>query len=282
MRPFGSKKIQPAWSYNARGVIWHIHPAAGGTLVGEERRIEEKKAVFFCLDREKGQELWKHASLGDAWWIGIEAVYRDTVLFHGFANPNLPQHRGIITVDVLTGKKLWEDQELEFVGVGDDSVVGSRETSAGHSLVELDRRSGQTRRELSREDFHALNMSWSESEEEIRFPMPLDELARDSSQAGAAIAGQYDSGTVAGPVEAMEEGEYVIFDYHELSGRGPAESPLFSSVVKVVERATGTVVYSDAVSSGVQSVIPDLFFVQHGMLYYIKDRRTLVAVRLVS
>lgn len=250
--------------------------------MGEERQIEEKTAVFFCLDRENGQELWKHASPGDAWWVGIEAVYRDTVLFHGFANPNLPRHRGVTAVDVLTGKKLWEDQELEFVGVGDDCVVGSRETSVGNSLLELDRRSGRTRRELSSDDFRALNSAWTEPEEEIGFPMPLEQLTGNGSEAEAAIEGHYDAGKLAGPVEALEHGELAIFDYHELSGHGPTRNPLFSSFIKVVEPATGTVVYSDTVSIGVQSVVPDLFFVLHDMLYYIKERRTLVAVRLAS
>ena len=112
--------------------------------------------------------------------------------------------------------------------------------------------------------------------------MPLARLAGSGSQAEAAIAGHYNAGTVAGPVEAVEQGELVIFDYHEISGSGPAQNALFSSFIKIVERATGTVVYTDTVSTGVQSVIPDLFFVLHDMLYYIKDRRTLVAVRLAS
>ncbi len=277
---FGTQKVRPSWSYNVKGVIWRIHPTAGGALIGEERRIEEKKALFFCLDRENGRELWQHPSPGDDWWVGIETVYRDTILLHGFANPNLPLHRGIIVVDTLTGKKLWEDRELQFTGIAEDSVIGSKETAAGQSYVELDRRSGAKRKGLDATDLPSLGLNRLGQEAEIKLPVPLVQLASGDPQIEAAIRNHYDAGNLAGPVEAVEQSGFVIFDYHEVSGHGTAQDPYFSSAVKVVELATGTLVYSDTVSTGIRAVIPELFFVQHDMLYYIKERRMLMAVRL--
>ncbi len=247
-------------------------------MIGEERRIDQKKAIFFCLDCQNGQELWQHASPGDAWWIGIEAVYRDTVFFHGFANPNLPLHRGIIALDMLTGKKLWEEKELEFVGVRDDSVVGSQETSAGRSFVVLDRRTGTRRTDQEAAGLRAQSLNRGESEGEVKFPVPLDQ---SDAQVVAAIKGSAETGALAGPVEVVEEKGFVVFDHHEASTTGTDRSPLFSSMIAVVERATGTLLYRDTVSNAVAAVIPELFFVQHDMLYYIKERQTLIAVRLV-
>ena len=285
---FGAPKVRPAWSYTVKGAIWHVYPTDLGVLVGEERRIEEKKTTFFCLDRENGQELWQNASPGDGWWIGIEAIHKDTVLFHGFATPNLPQHRGIIAVDMLTGKKLWEDQQLDFVGTGEDGVVASRETlppQTGQAFVELDRRSGGQRRTLDVVDLLKLKqdrLQQTEAEGEVRLPVPLEYLAADDPAIEAAIRGHCDVGTLAGPVEVVEQKGFVIFDYHEISRQGTAEHPLMSNVVKVVERAAGTLVYSDTVSAGVPAVVPELFFVQQDMLYYIKEHRTLMAVHLAS
>jgi hypothetical protein len=285
---FGAPKVRPAWNYTVKGAIWHVYPTDAGILVGEERRIEEKKATFFCLDRENGQELWQNASPGDDWWIGIEAIRKDTVLFHGFATPNLPQHRGIIAVDMLTGKKLWEDQQLDFVGIGDDGVIASRETSPLHAVqafVELDRRSGMQRRTLDAVDLQMLKqdqLQQTVAEVEVKLPVPLERLAADDPEIEAVIRGHCDVGTLAGPVEVVEQKAFVIFDYHELSARGTAELPLLSNVVKVVERMAGTLVYSDTVSTGVHAVVPELFFVQQDMLYYIKERRTLMAVHLAS
>jgi hypothetical protein len=251
-------------------------------LIGEERRIDQKKVIFFCLDRQNGQELWQHASLGDSWWIGIEAVCRDTVFFHGFANPNLPLHRGIIAVDVLTGKRLWEDQELEFIGTADDSIVGSKETSAGRSIVALDRRTGMWRDDLDDASLHAQKLNQSRLEGEVELPVPLEQSDTGDPHLGTIIRRHYETGTLAGPVEIVEGKEFVIFDHHEVSANGTAQSSLFSSLITVVERATGTRVYRDTMSSRVPAVIPELFFVQHGMFYYLKERQALIAVRLAS
>lgn len=281
-RKTSSHDIEPAWSYSVKGVIWRIHPAPGGLIIGEERRIEEKRTHFFCLDRENGREVWQHPSPGDQWWIGIEAVCRDAVFLHGFANPNLPMHRGIIAVDTLTGRKLWEDRELEFIGIAGDTLAGAKETTAGKAFVELDRRSGATRRNLNSSDLRALTLNRAEEEADIKLPVPLDHLAADAPRIEAVLRNHYDPGTLAGTVEVVEQKGFVIFGYHEASGRGAEQAPLFSSTVKIAELATGTVVYSDAVSTGVHAVIPEFFFVQHDMLYYIKERRTLMAVRLAS
>ena len=251
-------------------------------MIGEERRIEEKKALFFCLNREDGQELWQHPSPGDQWWVGIEAVYRDTVILHGFANPNLPLHRGIIAVDILTGTKLWENHALEFIGIAEDSVVGSGETAAGRSFVELDRRSGTKTRDLPASELRALSFDQAGLESEMKVPVPLEQLAADDPQVDAAIRIHDEAGTLAGPVEAVEQEGFVIFDCHEATGHGAEQERLLSSVVKVIELATGRLVYSDTIGTGVDTVIPELFFVQQGMLYYIKERRTLIAVRLAE
>ena len=281
MRLFGKTHphaLESAWKYDVKGVIWRIHPTSQRVLIGEERRIDQKKALFFCLDCQNGQELWQQTSPGDSWWIGIEAVYRDTVFFHGFATPNLPLHRGIIALDVLTGKKLWEDKELEFVGTGDDFVVGSQETSAGRSFVVLDSRTGSRRSDQEVSGLLERRLNRGESEGEGKFPVPLNQ---SDDQIAAAIRGSSETGALAGPVEVVEDKGLIVFDHHEVSTAGTHQSPLFSSMIAVVERATGTLLYRDTVSNAVAAVVPELFFVQHDMLYYIKERQTLIAVRLV-
>ena len=74
----------------------------------------------------------------------------------------------------------------------------------------------------------------------------------------------------------------MVFDYHEASREGTADHPLFASVIKIVDRSTGALLYDDTVSTGVRAVVPGLFFVHHDMLYYIKERQSLIAVRLAS
>jgi len=253
--------------------------------VGEERRIEEKKALFFCLDGQTGREIWRQTPGIDSWWVGIEAVHKDTIFFHGFATPELPQHRGVIAVDLRTGNTLWEDPQLEFIAAADDALIGARSTSTGRTVMELDRQTGATLGELRLEDLRAKRTSFAsgiEVEGEVDIPVPLEDLVADDPGIGDAAKNQYEHDEIVGPVEAVEHGRYLIFDYHERSGGEAASGPSYANVIKIVEKTSGTLVYSDTTGTGLRGVAPELFFVQHDMLYYIKERRTLIAVRLAS
>ncbi len=288
MRLFGASsghRIQPAWTYNAKGAIWGIHPAGAGMLVGEERRVEDRKAVFFCLDRENGQELWQLASPGNDWWIGIEGVFGDTVLFYGFATPNLPQHRGIIAVDVSTGKKLWENSRLEFSSVTDTGVLASSEEPDGHSWIELDLRTGERLRSPDAADVRSLKKEGAllaRGEGNVSFPVPLELLSPEHHDVEAVIRSHYQTASLAGSVEVVEQEGWIVFGYHEQFQRSTAQDPLYTSVLKVVERSTGTLVYSDTIDEGLHALSPGHFVVQHDMLYDIKARQTLTAVRLTA
>jgi hypothetical protein len=272
--------LEPAWSHKVKGAIWRIHPTMEGVFVGEERRTDQKLAAFFCLQCQDGRELWQIASPGDSWWIGIEAVYRDVVILHGFASPNLPLHRGIIAVDLFSGKKLWENPELEFAGFSDEFVVGARETSSGRSPVLLNRRSGDQCDPGAAD--HPLALIRGEQQLKVRFPVPLEQLDTSDTRVESIVRRILDREPLFSSVEALKWNDLVIFDHHELSGRGKPENPLFTGVITVVEQVSGTVVYRDTVTNEVPTVLPELFFVQHDVLYYIKDRRTLMAIRLAS
>jgi hypothetical protein len=276
---------KPAWSYGVKGEIWRIHSSAAGTLVGEERRIDEKKALFFCLDREDGEELWRKESPGDNWWIGIEAVYGDTVFFHGFTSPDLPQHRGIIAVDTLTGKKLWEDKQLAWLGAGKDVVLGSAQTPGGQVFAELDRRSGLLRRKVDEAELPALKQAWRDwvaNEQEELFPVPFDQLAAGQPEVASMIRNHCDVGYIPGSIEVAATNDFVILDYHVASTGGTAWETPFTSTLMVIERATGEIFHSDTIVRKGRTIIPELFFVRQDMLYYIRERRTLIAVRLAQ
>ena len=276
---------KPAWSYTVKGAIWRIHSTTTGTLMGEERRTDDKKAIFFCLNRENGGELWRKSLPGDEWWIGIEAVCGDTVLFHGFATPDLPLHRGIIVADVRSGEILWEDRQLEFVGASGDSIFGSTETSAGRAFVELDRRSGLLLRNVDPAELPALHQTLSHQAAnamEGESPLPLEHLVAEDPEIGSIVSDHCSERTVTGSIEAVATKNFVIFDHHDVSDRGTPQERLFSATIKVIDRRTGGLVYSDTVSGDLHSVIPELFLVRQDMLYYIKERRTLIAVHLAS
>ena len=80
------QKLKPTWEYKVDGLIWRVIPAESGKIVGEVRNVTKKATSFFCLNQMTGEVFWEDLKFGERWWIGIEAIHKDVILLHGFAD----------------------------------------------------------------------------------------------------------------------------------------------------------------------------------------------------
>lgn len=272
--------LAPAWSHTVEGVIWRIAPAEAGLLVGETRNLERKTASFFCLDCRTGAALWEGVVLSEGWWVGIEAVFDGVLFVHGFASPELPAHRGITALDLHTGSTLWRSDDMEFVGVRPESVLAVRGRFSQRELLELDPHTGAVRRaqRSDEETIELLRRCEDRSRGlDVLLPVPLGEDAsshrvRDHLRAHGKPLGAAES------VEwvAHEAGDVVIV--HERAAGG--EEVFLNAVLTVLEPRTGRLLYRATIASGLRRPVPDVCFVWNGMLYFLRERASLVALAL--
>jgi len=94
--------------------------------VGEARDQDQKLVSFFALNAQSGVPLWRDLRLDEPWWAGIEAASDGVVLLHRFATPDMPQHKGILALDLKSGAQLWENRDVTFWFIRDGSVVAHR------------------------------------------------------------------------------------------------------------------------------------------------------------
>lgn len=272
--------LKPAWIYKADGIVWRLVPSTGGFLVGEERDVEKKTVRFFCLDSEEGKPLWQRLTFEEQWWIGIEAVHGGVVFLHAFASPDLPEHRGITAVDLERGLTLWSSPDLAFHAVHGTSLYVTKWGPGGAVLLAVDPRTGSVARQLDPGEKvpPALEGSLPEG---VVFPVPVDLLA-DNSHGGREIQASVSTESLVGPVEAVNEDNLTVFSYHERADTAANEPPRFNRLLRILDRRTGTPVFEETLEAGVGAVVPDSFFLYNDTLLYVKDRRTITAVRLVG
>ncbi len=269
------KELRQTWKYDVQGVIWRLLPTGTGKLIGEERDIESKSVVFFCLNQFTGEVLWDRRSFGPQWWIGVEAIHREMLFLHGFATPDLPEHKMIIGVDVLSGERRWSNAELKFILAAGDLVYASKDVAEGNHLFELDYTSGAILRSLGNNLQAVMHTRVTEeSIPAIEFPVPF----------GPAVAGTLTAllpaDIIVGNSEGIEYGEYIILSYHERSKKSTHEESRFNTILIIVERSTSRVVFRDMPNTDIAAIVPESFFIQEGMLYYVKNRKTLYGLRL--
>ena len=276
-------KVRPAWKYRVEGVIWKVVPSDPDLFVGECRKIDRKQASFFCLDRKDGKVLWEGVASEEPWWIGIEAIRRDRVFLHGFATPDMPEHQGITALDVFTGRVAWRNQGLRFIQAMGDSVFASKDSVGGRSFLELDHKTGELLRTL-KDDTAILDELRDRIDSATAplpvFPMQIDPDRLSSEQLATTREEHIPKEYVVGPIERIENGQFLCLGFHERShSRGRHEESL-SYTLKIIDQDNGELVYSETLNASVPGVVADSFFCIGGMLYYIKEHSTLAAVDL--
>lgn len=272
------KKVEPAWVFRAKGMVWRLVSADAGMFVGEDRNPDAKAVSFFGLNRVSGEILWEGISFDEAWWIAIEATHRDRVFLHGFSRPDMPDHRRILALDLFTGRVAWSRDDVRYIFAVDDSVFTSKDTATGRTLFELHLRTGSTLRSWEN-DASELSAARSRAQVQIQegpeFPVPLEEIpATDQRLDPVQKLCQNENAT--GPIEVLRKGNACLFSYHE-KGKTPGT---LRNILNIVSISSGERLFAETLDESVQSVVPDSFFVQDEILYFVKDRGQLTAVNI--
>ncbi|HMK38971.1 MAG TPA: DUF4905 domain-containing protein, partial [Bacteroidota bacterium] len=212
---FRRRKLEPSWEYAAEGIIWRLHPAGKGMLIGEERNIESRTTSFFSVG--PSGTLWKGKNFGEQWWTGIETVHRGVLFLYGFATPDLPGRRGITAVDCATGDLLWKNGELTFIAAAGGSMYASRDALEGPRVAEWDSRTGALVKELGRGS-GALQLvpDGDGGPDDVQYPQVLSE--DESSPLSALIRKISGPPAAARPVEYAERGPFLVIVHHRAAG----------------------------------------------------------------
>jgi len=141
-------KLKKIYVHNNRRQIFRLIPTGNDKLIIEERNIENKQAYFNCLNINNGKKIFKNLQFDEKFWIGIETVYNDVILFHKFRKPDMPHHRGILAFDIKTKKTIWEDAERTFLFIKDEKVFTFQQQFEQREYFVLDFYTGEVVDEL--------------------------------------------------------------------------------------------------------------------------------------
>ena len=280
--PFLASSPRTVWKYAPGGFIWRVLTAPSGSIVGESRSEDQKRVRFFCLDDVTGTVRWESLPIEEPWWVGIEAVHEDVVLVHGFAKPDLPEHRGLFAFDLTTGVRLWASTDTAYSFVFGNRLHAIRTELDKRVGVVLDLRRGtilEEQREgldswlqLRREAYDA------EAQREKMFPDPVP-LERIEGRARAIIEKALRSRAVEGPLDYLSIRDWFAFSFHERTNR-EGEPVFYRNDLYIGDRSRGLIVYRGIIDAHARTVAPDGYFIRGAHLYFIRDRRTLTALQL--
>jgi hypothetical protein len=111
-------------------------------------------------------------------------------------------------------------------------------------------------------------------------PQPVVEAAIEDSALLAAIRSAVPATAVRESILGVRWDDHYVVTYCEPCAEGAGEEAGFRSSLLVLGGAQWARLFSDVMQAAACAIAPEPFFCQEGMLYFVKERSTLVAVPL--
>lgn len=274
-------QLKPDWIYRSQGIIWRLLVSAdGASIVGEERDVETKKVTAFALRLLDGAVLWNNVGLQESWWIGLEDVSTDTVFLHTFASPDLPGHKGLRAMDLLSGQILWEEKELRLLFRVDNRLWCEPADGNASGVVEVDGRTGIAVGSVTHEEVRRLAEGITTSNRiPVRLPEPLTDEGVEHRVRSAFASVQKGGGTLTA-IEHVEH-QHAVIAAGYTSGPAAKEPVVLMQHLLIVDNQRSGVRYSDIILGKASAVVPDGFFCCTDTVVYVREKHELVGVSLL-
>jgi len=271
-----SNIVKPSWSYTTSGSLWRILPSSH-YFVGEDRDTSTKHVSFFCLDRRTGNVFWQHKSFDEQWWIGLEAIHGDMLFLHRYASPDMPEHQGILAIDIRSGSILWKNDDMRFLLASGDAVCSCKHGFEKISFYLLERENGKLRREIDPDEMQAFNRSAENEPAIVELPAPAGEsvqkmLEHTLQQSGKPIHGILQT-------ECLHRDPYLLSSFYE-SMSADVSAPSFRQHFVIVSPGQSALYYHEVVTTDTRSPVGDAFFCIEDSVYFIGEKKRLTAINL--
>lgn len=266
---FQKKTLGIAWKYTPGDLIWRVFYAPSGSIVGECRNPEKRQTSFFCIDATTGKVQWENFRADEPWWIGIEAVDDASVYFHRFAQPDMPQHKGIECRALADCSFQWSNAELTFWFEQGNKLCAYRDYFEERRSYWIDKRTGEILGEMSGDV--------SRADEVLTAVVTPQPLVMDSfSSQILTILKKHESDTILSEsIEIIETDQHFIIGYYTTSAK-----QAYTLHLSVINRATADVEFSRVQEKECAFPVPTNFFLVDTMLYFVENQKTLCGVTL--
>jgi len=269
-------EIQKLFSFNQGRNIWRILLTDLDQIVIEERDIQNKEVAFSCIDRVTGEFFWKNKLfLDEKFWIGIEDSRSKYLILHQFEKPDMPAHKKIINVDLISGNVLWVNDDLTFYDMDDEYIYGYDSNFEDKEFYQLSIKDGTILNSLGNEEQSKtiLNSIREKDYSRYTFAQLLDENSKiPVREITSQFIGENFHFFFC---EFIDRENFLIFNYYDKI----SPQSLINRLI-VYDKSSGKPVLIETLNSSTPAPLPDSFFMYDNDLYFIKNKNELVGYRL--
>ena len=274
-------KIKKKYTHHNKRPIWRVLPTETSKLIVEEREKDNKQVYFNCLNIESGKKIFKNFQSEEKFWIGIEAIYNDMIYFHKFAKPDMPQHVGIIAMDLNEQKILWENFNISFLFIWKEKVYSFQQMFEGRKYFSLDYKSGNLLEDFG-DDVGLINEVKKELDESdayagYLFPISYNSNITASANLNEVFQKLRNDFTFSGTIEYVQKNGLLLFNFHIVNSEGN-----FSNRFKALDLSSGKYIFEETLIKETKTFAPDSFFVKDDLLFILFGKNRLSVYSIID
>jgi len=274
-------KIKKKYTHNNGRQIWRILPTESRKLIIEEREKNNKQVYFNCLNIESGKKIFKNFQLEEKFWIGIEAVYNDVIYFHKFVKPDMPQHIGIIAMDLNDQKILWENFNNSFFCIWKEKVYCYQQMFEGKKYFSLDYKSGNLLEDFG-DDAEKINkvkndMGESDAYAGYLFPNSYNSNMTAPADLNEIFQKLKNNFTFSGNIEYVLKNNLLLFNFHIANSEGNLINRF-----KALDLSSGKYIFEETLIKETRALAPDSFFVKDDLLFLLFGKNRLGVYSIID
>lgn len=278
-------KLKPAWVFNQSGNLWKFIFGGKNFIAGETRDLEKKLLYLFSVSINDGKRLMSDFLFEDGnYWISVEGASSKILYLNRFENPELPYHKNIIALDLLSGNKLWEIEEYQYFFSTEDRLFGMKQKFDKTEIAEIDISNGSILKVFSETEYPALLELKRNSDNDLYnehndYPVSFTKSTPENHITN--IINSEINGS-AGDTEYLIKDDYLIFNYYKESGIDMKDinRKFYTNTFCIFNIPNGKKIYSDILNRQSGYNVPDNFFCRNEFVYYLREKKDIVALKL--
>ncbi len=255
--------------------IWRILINQNNKILIEARDTTKKEVFFSCYNLLDGEVVLKDFQFDEKFWLGIESFYNDTIFFHSFPKPDMPNHKEIISFDVNEKIIKWHNQELAFLFCFENIIYAYKQGFEGKFYYSVDFKTGEIISQLNDNEFQIINEKYK-SEEEIKylsysFPEEIEKLGNINFPKDL-------NENISGHIEAINyDHKFLLTSFNKELFPGS-----FTNIFKIYELENQKEIFTKVLDAGIDKLALDTFFVFKNFLFLIVEKNNLEIYKLES
>ncbi len=270
-------KIKKFFTYKSSYQVWRLLISDTDKLVIELRDVNKKEVFFSCYNLDNGKRIFESLQLEEKYWIGIETLYKDMIIFHKYDKPDMPGHKQIIGFDIITQTVKWTDSDHSFLFAVDDRIYCYKQKFGSRNFYALNYLSGLLEEDLG-EDLAKINYLRKEADSTYSknfFFTEKWESDKSDPVVGSIITGTIHNLEIVGDVEYTSYENLLLFSFHSKIFSGSLVNKFIA-----YNLSRQKIVLDEILNASTNAFIPDSFFVYKNYLLLLKEKNGLIVYKL--